>query len=236
MPCIDTYSNYAEAQRAFWRNTVLPLVARTTKALSAWLSPAYDANLLITPNLDEVDALAPEREALWSRLDKATFLTIDEKREAAGYGPTTSPLKSNPNHDDLGRFTFGDGEGDDDQGNDGELTLINDNPDERFPLPNSTSPPKKLEDILKPDGGYVGERGSGSRIRTVPPGQFEQLLGQLLNGTARADTPPAYLGKWFSRKDGTIFGVRNSLDYGPTIEVIKPGASGIKKDLRIHRR
>ena len=39
------------------------------------------------PDLDRIDALSQEREALWSRLGKADFLTVDEKREAVGYGP-----------------------------------------------------------------------------------------------------------------------------------------------------
>jgi phage portal protein BeeE len=37
--------------------------------------------------LDAVEALSTEREALWSRIDKASFLTLDEKRAAVGYGP-----------------------------------------------------------------------------------------------------------------------------------------------------
>ena len=41
IPGDNTYSNYQEATRTFWRHTVLPLVTRTAKALSTWLSPAY---------------------------------------------------------------------------------------------------------------------------------------------------------------------------------------------------
>ena len=65
------------------------------------------------------------REALWSRLEAASFLTDDEKRAVIGYGPKgaakggASPFdvgagssqKFNPNHDGLGRFTTGDGAG-----------------------------------------------------------------------------------------------------------------------------
>ena len=109
IPGDNTYSNYQEASRTFWRTTVLPLVNRTAKALSAWLAPAYvsddpafsdptSANpalslskggpaLELRPDLDAIEALSPEREALWARLDKATFLTPDEKRAAVGYGP-----------------------------------------------------------------------------------------------------------------------------------------------------
>ena len=112
IPGDNTYSNYAEANRTFWRQTVLPLVNRTAKALSQWLSPAYGVRpvlpkagnkygsdtiappLELRPDLDAVEALGPEREALWSRLEKATFLTPDEKRAAVGYGPLDTANES----------------------------------------------------------------------------------------------------------------------------------------------
>jgi HK97 family phage portal protein len=87
IPGDNTYSNYSEAQRAFWRTTVLPLVARMTKAFSAWLAPAYGGAIELRADLDQVEGLSSEREALWTRLDAATFLTRDEKRAAAGYAP-----------------------------------------------------------------------------------------------------------------------------------------------------
>jgi hypothetical protein len=66
---------------------VLPLVNRTAKAFSAWLSPAFGERLELRPDLDQVEALSIEREALWARLNQVTFLTINEKRAAVGYGP-----------------------------------------------------------------------------------------------------------------------------------------------------
>lgn len=88
IPGDNTYSNYQEANRSFWRQTVLPLVNRTAKALSGWLSPAFgEDGLMLRPDLDQIEALTTEREALWSRLGKADFLTKDEKRAAVGYGP-----------------------------------------------------------------------------------------------------------------------------------------------------
>ena len=87
IPGDNTYSNYQEATRSFWRQTVLPLVNRTTKAFSAWLAPAYGGALELRPDLDQVEALASEREALWKRLEQASFLTANEKRAAVGYGP-----------------------------------------------------------------------------------------------------------------------------------------------------
>ena len=141
IPGDATYSNYAEAQRAFWRTTVLPIVNRMAQAMSMWLAPHFapsdsrsssrpeGAWLELKPDLDQVEALAPEREALWTRLESASFLTDDEKRAAAGYGPKESTssapgdsptssrwpsattAKFNPNHDDAGRFTTADGVG-----------------------------------------------------------------------------------------------------------------------------
>src|SRR4029453_8872297 len=82
IPGDNTYANYQEANRSLWRQTILPLATRTAKALSQWLSPAYGAPLELRPDLDAIEALTPEREALWSRIDKATFLTPNENRTA----------------------------------------------------------------------------------------------------------------------------------------------------------
>ncbi len=48
------------------------------------------------PDLDSVEALNPEREALWARLDAASFLTEDEKRAAAGYGASSIAFGNSP--------------------------------------------------------------------------------------------------------------------------------------------
>ncbi|MDJ1159036.1 phage portal protein [Chelatococcus sp. SYSU_G07232] len=86
LPGDNTYANYAEANRAFWRQTVIPLVQRTAASLVHWLGPAFGQGLRLTPDLDAVEALSTEREALWRRVTTADFLTADEKREAVGYG------------------------------------------------------------------------------------------------------------------------------------------------------
>jgi len=90
IPGDNTYSNYREANVAFWRHTVVPLVKRTLESLSNWLGPNYasggDIRLRLGMDLDGVEALTLEREDLWSREDSASFLTRNEKREAVGYG------------------------------------------------------------------------------------------------------------------------------------------------------
>jgi HK97 family phage portal protein len=86
IPGDNTYSNYKEANLAFWRQTVLPLVKKTAAALSAWFSPVFEGVELICQTTD-IDALAAERDAQWLRIARADFLTEDERRAALGYPP-----------------------------------------------------------------------------------------------------------------------------------------------------
>ncbi|WP_430913074.1 phage portal protein [Methylobacterium sp. sgz302541] len=86
LPGDSTHANYAEANRAFYRQTVIPLVRRTADSIAHWLEPAFGPAVL-EPDLDAIEALAPERESLWRRVQGADFLTEAEKREAVGYPP-----------------------------------------------------------------------------------------------------------------------------------------------------
>ena len=87
IPGDNTYANYQEANRAFYRLTVLPMVSRTAKELSAWLAPAFGGGLTLGYDTDQVEGLAAERDALWTRVGSAAFLTDDERRQAVGYAP-----------------------------------------------------------------------------------------------------------------------------------------------------
>jgi HK97 family phage portal protein len=90
IPGDNTYANYREANLAFWRQTVLPLVSRFANSLGNWLRPAFGGSggegLRLAYDADQVEALTLEREALWRRVNDADFLTPEEKREAVGYG------------------------------------------------------------------------------------------------------------------------------------------------------
>jgi HK97 family phage portal protein len=85
IPGDATYANYREANVAFWRGTIAPLVRKTAGALTGWLGGRF-ADVRIEPDLDAVPALQPEREALWARLGAASFLTDEERRRMAGVG------------------------------------------------------------------------------------------------------------------------------------------------------
>ncbi len=84
LPGDNTYANYQEANRAFYRLTVLPLVGKVMGALSGWLSGQYSTALTLSADLDGVPALAHEREVHWKRIAMADFLTNAEKRVMLG--------------------------------------------------------------------------------------------------------------------------------------------------------
>ncbi|WP_411816202.1 phage portal protein [Hyphococcus sp. DH-69] len=83
IPGDNTYSNYREANLAFWKQTVLPLVKKTAAALSNWFAPVYPGVSVICQSTD-IDALSADRDALWARVSRADFLSDDEKRQALG--------------------------------------------------------------------------------------------------------------------------------------------------------
>ncbi|MDZ4380459.1 MAG: phage portal protein [Parvibaculum sp.] len=94
IPGDNTYANLREANRAFWRGTVLPLAGRTARALTHWLGPRYEGKLRLWYDADQVDALSADRDALWARVSRADFLSDAEKREAVGYGSVTRRTSS----------------------------------------------------------------------------------------------------------------------------------------------
>lgn len=84
IPGDATYANYQEANRAFYRLTILPLAQRVTAKIADWLSGFGGAVLDLGPDLDQVPALAAERDAQWRRVAAADFLTDAEKRRLLG--------------------------------------------------------------------------------------------------------------------------------------------------------
>lgn len=84
LPGDNTYANYQEAHRAFYRLTVLPMVAKCLAAISGWLPAYYGEVFTLRVETDNVPALAEEREALWRRVESASFLSDAEKRVLLG--------------------------------------------------------------------------------------------------------------------------------------------------------
>jgi HK97 family phage portal protein len=83
IPGDNTYSNYEQARLAFFEDTVIPLVDMIAQDWTDWLGEAYGVR--IVPDLDQIPAIADKRKTLWDMADKATDLTINERREMKGY-------------------------------------------------------------------------------------------------------------------------------------------------------
>ncbi|MEO1658906.1 MAG: phage portal protein [Pseudomonadota bacterium] len=83
IPGDNTYSNYGQANLAFWRQTIVPLVRKVAEQLGIWLDPS--AMCRVEPDLSAVEALAPERASRLDRIAAAEFLTDAEKRVAFGF-------------------------------------------------------------------------------------------------------------------------------------------------------
>src|SRR5215213_2628514 len=86
IPGDNTFSNYQEANRVFFRASVLPFANRIGYALAHWLAPAF-GNVRVLVDADQIDALASDRASLWGRTSAAPFLTLTEKRAVVGYAP-----------------------------------------------------------------------------------------------------------------------------------------------------
>ena len=85
IPGDNTYANMREARLALWEQTVLPLAAQLAAEFNNWLTPRFGDGLELTHDLDAVPALSLRRERQWEKLVRADFLTLNEKRQAAGY-------------------------------------------------------------------------------------------------------------------------------------------------------
>jgi HK97 family phage portal protein len=86
IPGDNTYSNYREANLAFWRQTALPLAMKAARGIEAWIGDrwAEAGPAAVSVDLENVPALTIEREALWARIGGADFLSEHEKRRLAG--------------------------------------------------------------------------------------------------------------------------------------------------------
>ena len=86
IPGDNTYSNYQEARLAFWEDTVVPLLEWFANDWSQWLGRG---EITIKADMDQVPAIVEKRQTLWDMADKATDLTINERRGLKGYKPIT---------------------------------------------------------------------------------------------------------------------------------------------------
>ncbi|MBU6206856.1 MAG: phage portal protein [Alphaproteobacteria bacterium] len=94
LPGDATYSNYREASRALYRSTILPMANKLLHAIAEGLE-GWWPEVKFRVDVDDLSALADDREKLWASVSAATFLTPDEKRAMLGLGPGSDELTEN---------------------------------------------------------------------------------------------------------------------------------------------
>ncbi len=79
LPGDNSYANYHEANRALWRQTLLPLLGKILGGIAQGLR-GWMPGLELGVDLDRIPELAEARDALWQRVGNADFLSAEEKR------------------------------------------------------------------------------------------------------------------------------------------------------------
>jgi len=86
----STYANYQEARKAFYTETVLPLMDWLKHEFNSKLVLKFGGGLFVDYDRDEIEALQEDRAAIWDRAIRAVergVLTPNEARELLGYDP-----------------------------------------------------------------------------------------------------------------------------------------------------
>lgn len=93
LPGDSTYANYREANKALWRQTILPLSAKILDGIAQGMQP-WMPGVALSVDLERVPELSEERTALWERVGAAEFLTAQEKRAMLGLAPVAAGEKA----------------------------------------------------------------------------------------------------------------------------------------------
>ena len=83
-----TYNNYTQARKAFYEETILPLLELLEQELGHWLLEkfGYDPNLMLfTYNKEDIEAIQEDINVKWEKANNSYFLTLNEKRNLVGY-------------------------------------------------------------------------------------------------------------------------------------------------------
>jgi HK97 family phage portal protein len=100
LPGDATYANYREANKALWRQAILPISGKILDAIAEGLA-RWHPGVSIQIDLDQISALSEDRERLWAQVSAADFLSKDEKRAMLGLSvravEVPQILEDNPN-------------------------------------------------------------------------------------------------------------------------------------------
>jgi len=89
LPGDSAYANYREANKALWRQTVLPLADKILGGIAQGLGE-FMPGLCLAVDLNKLPALIDDRSQLWDRVAGADFLSPQEKRAMLGLDAQTS--------------------------------------------------------------------------------------------------------------------------------------------------
>ena len=80
-----TYSNYQEARKALYLETILVHGGMLRDELNNWLTPAWETERLrLDIDRDQIEEIREEMAKIYDWMDKAWWLKINEKRVACG--------------------------------------------------------------------------------------------------------------------------------------------------------
>ena len=80
-----TYSNYKEARKALYMETILPLMDYLRDEYNNWLTPQWEEEgLFLEYNKDAIEAIKEELDAVYTRQATAWWRTVNEKRISTG--------------------------------------------------------------------------------------------------------------------------------------------------------
>ena len=99
VPGDATFANYREARYHLWEDTVLPLLDHLLAEMNLWLDGYFGPHVTLGYDLDAIPALSLKRDATWQKIENATFLTRNEKRQLLGFPPLANEDQSAPNQE-----------------------------------------------------------------------------------------------------------------------------------------
>lgn len=81
-----TFNNVSEARKALWSSCILPLETMLRDGLNHWLGLLYGDSAYIEFDVSHIDELQEDKKQKAEWINFCAFLTINEKREALGFG------------------------------------------------------------------------------------------------------------------------------------------------------
>ncbi len=96
IPGESTFSNYAQANLSYWGDTVLPLLGSMLEEINRWLPPLFEEDCFLWYDEEQIPALEPRRKEKFERIEKAAFMTMNEKRRAVGMDAYDTPQETGP--------------------------------------------------------------------------------------------------------------------------------------------